>query len=73
MLFSDQIFQNFVRQKARPSICFKTRGRICEALVLCAFEALTENQKFDLEFEKFGQLFKKLVRVIKKLGHVFVL
>ena len=68
MLFSDPIFQNFLRQKARPSICFKTRGRISETLDLWAFGALRENQKLDLQFEKFGQIFKKLVRAMKKLG-----
>ena len=34
---------------------------------------LRESQKLDLEFKKFGQVFKKLVRVIIKLGHVFLL
>ena len=66
MLFSDQILQNLHHQKARLSICFKTRGQ-------WAFEALRENQNLDLEFEKFDRVFKTLVRVIKKLGHVFVL
>ena len=63
MLFSLQIFQNFLRQKAR---------RISETLALWAIEDLTENQKLDLEFEKFDKVFKKLFRVIKKLGQVFV-
>ena len=68
MFFSDQIFRNFLRQKALPSICFKTRGWVSETCDLWAFEALRENQKLDLEFEKFGQVFKKLVRVVKKLA-----
>ena len=34
---------------------------------------LRESHKLDLEFKKFGQVFKKLVRVIIKLGHVFLL
>ena len=63
MLFSLQIFQNFLRQKAR---------RISETLALWAIEDLTENQKLDLEFEKFDKVFKKLFRVIKKLGQMFV-
>ena len=60
-------------QKVRPSIRFKTCGQVSQALVRWAFAALRENQKLDRELVKFGQVFKKLVRVIKKLGHVFVL
>ena len=33
----------------------------------------SEKKKLDRKFVKFGQVFNKVVRVIKKLGHVFVL
>ena len=56
MFFSDQIFQNFHRQKARLSIYFKTRGRVSETRDLGNFDDLRENQKLDLEFEKFKSL-----------------
>ena len=51
MFFSDQIFRIFLRPKAR---------RISETLALWASEVSTENKKLDLEFEKFGQVFKSL-------------
>ena len=60
-------------QKVRPSIRFKTRGQVFQTLVRWPFAALRKNQKLDRQFLKFGQVFKKLVRVIKKFGHVFVL
>ena len=62
--FTYQIFKNFLRQKARlrPSI---------QKLVRWAFEVSIENQKPDRKFEKFGQVFKTLAKVIKKFGHVF--
>ena len=60
-------------QKVRPSIHVKTRGQVFQTFVRWAFEALRKNQKLDREFVKFGQVFKNLVRVIKKFGHVFVL
>ena len=65
VLFTNQIFKNAIQQKARPSICFKNRGWV--------FQTLRENQKLEREFEKFGKVFKKLVRVIKMYGHVFSL
>ena len=71
VIFRDQIFKNSLPQKAGPSTCFKKRSRVFQTFVRWAFEALKENQKFDWEFEKFGQVFKKLVRGIKKLDHVF--
>ena len=52
-VFSDQIFQNVHRQKARLSIYFKTRGRVSETRDLWGFDDLRENQKLDLEFENF--------------------
>ena len=73
MLLTDQTFTNSLRQKTWLSICFKTRGRFFEALARWAFEALKENQTFVWEFEKFSQVFKKLIRLIKKLDHVFAL
>ena len=68
VLFTDQ---SSLRQKAGPSICFKTRSRVFQTLVRWAFEALKENQKLVREFEKFAQVFKKLVRMIKKLYNLF--
>ena len=59
--------------KVRPIIPSKTRSGVFQTLARWPFAALRENQKLDREFVKFGQVFKKLVRVIKKLGHVFVL
>ena len=58
---SEQIFENSFREKARPSICFKTPARVFQTLVHWGLESLRENQKLDWEFEKFGQVFKKLV------------
>ena len=55
MLFIDEIFKNCLRQKAGPSIRFKTRSRIFQALVRWAFETLKKNQKLDQEFENFVQ------------------
>ena len=72
MLFSDQIFQTFF-DKRLGRVFALNHGRVSETLVLLAFEALRENQKLDLEFQKFSQVLKKLIRVIKKLGHVFQL
>ena len=72
VLFTNQIFKNSFRQKAGPSIYFKTRGWVFQTLLRWSFEALTENQKLNQEFEKFGQVFKKLVEVIKIFGHVLV-
>ena len=62
VLFTEQIFKNSIRQNSQPSICFKTRGRVQE-----------KNQELEREFENFSKVFKKLVRVIKKLGHEFVI
>ena len=59
VLFPDQVFKNSLWQKTRPSICFKTPGRVFQLLVRWAFEALRENQKLDQEFEKFGQVWLK--------------
>ena len=59
MLFSLQIFQNFLRQKAR---------RISETLALWAIEDLTENQKLDLEFEKFDKFLKSFSEWLKSLA-----
>ena len=58
MLFTNQIFKNSLRQKAQPSICFKTRNQVIQTLVRRVFEGL-ENQKLNPEFEKFGQVFKE--------------
>ena len=33
IVVSDEIFQNFLRQKARLGICFKTRGQEFETLL----------------------------------------
>ena len=72
VFFTEQIFKKSLRQKTQTSISFKTRSRFFKTLVRWAFEALGENQKLDREFEKFGQEFQQLVRVIQKSDHVFV-
>ena len=55
---SEQIFENSLQQKARPSICFKTRARVFQILVHWALEALRETKSLT---QKFAQKFKKLV------------
>ena len=66
VLFTDQIFKNWIQQKTQPNISFETRGWV--------FQTLKKTQKFEREFENFNnKVFKKLVRVIKKLDHVFML
>ena len=73
VLFTDQIFKNSFWQRAWPNICFKTRSQVFQTFVVWAFEALRENEKLDRGFEKFGQVLKRLVRVIKEHGHMFKL
>ena len=58
LLFINQIFKNFLRQKAWPSIWFKKCGRGFHTHVRWTFEALWKHQKLDREFEKFGQVFE---------------
>ena len=55
-------------KRLAQAFAFKRRGRVIKTLVRWAFEALRENQKLGWEFEKFAQVFKKLVRVIKSLA-----
>ena len=66
VLFTKKIFENSLGQETRLSICFKTRSYVFQTFVRLAFEVLRENRKLDREFEKFGQVFKKL-------GHVLAL
>ena len=67
VLFTNQIFKNSFRQKAGPSIYFKTRGWVFQTILRWSFEALTENQKLNQEFEKFGQVLKSLSKWLKSL------
>ena len=73
MLFTDQIFKTSLQQKAQPSIYFKIPDEFFQTLVRWLFEALIEKQKLDREFQKFDKRFKELVRVIKKVDHMFAL
>ena len=46
VLFTDQIFKNWIQQKTQPNISFKTRGWV--------FQTLKKTQKFEREFENFN-------------------
>ena len=50
-----KIFNVSVDQKARPSICFKTRGGAFETLG-GAFEGVKDKKKLAREFEKLGRV-----------------
>ena len=66
VLFADQIFKNLIRQKARPSVCFKT---CVEFFKHYSIEFLKSYEKT----KSLTKSLKKFLRVIEKLGHVFAL
>ena len=62
VLFTDNIFKNYLWKKTWPSTSFKTRDWAFPPLDR-ALEAFEENQNLSWEFKKLDRVFKKLVCV----------